>query len=509
MNRFVLHPVVAWFGAAMLLSTALAQPNFVAPQNADVLLVTHANLRTPDWVPGLPGAWETTLLGQKTTQGLTVAIVHVVDGQVQSQIKQHILDSLGTATYLYIIGDAKRPAPNNECGRSNSVPGTWLDANDQTASVPPVNFASGNIVPDWYDVETLDLLWGFYSDGRDWRASDHGYVNYDDNIRVGRLPASTLQQISDYLAKCNQYVNAEGSPAWAGRMLWANDNGNFGCNGTPGEWTPLWENAWSLDHVPPTIPVTIMHSTDYIGIEEESYEAAINTGYGIVTSFGPCGAAWQLTRFYYGNSSYQGFTNSGMYPLLIAASCDQGGFDQCSYPLAGDEPPCSTPIAEIPCVVEKLVLLPQAGIIGAIAATGATTGMADGMFVYKVFEQIYDRGVANFGDILRQAQIAARVWFDKEAFTYGRFVLLGDPTLTLLSVTPAQPQNVTIYLVGSDLVLRWADDFNPYYRIYSSANAQGPFTTLVGWTDQDTFIVTDWMSAQRRFYTVVGWDGNP
>jgi hypothetical protein len=434
MNRFQLHHTLIWFSSILLLSMAFAQPNFVAPGNAEVLLVTHSNLRTPNWVPGHPEAWETMLLEQKTLQGLDVAIVEVSDGQVQSQIKQSILGNLGTATFLYIIGDAKRPAPNNDCERNNGIPGTWLDANASEPSVPPANFAAGNIVPNWYDVETLDLLWGFYSDGRDWRATDHGYVDYNDNIRIGRLPASTQQEILDYLGKCGQYLSLSASPAWSTRMLWANDNGNFGCNGTPGEWTYRWENAWH-DHVPSTTPITVMHSTDYIGSAESSYRTAINNGYGVVTSFGPCGAANQLTRFYFGSSSYEGFANIGMYPLLIAASCDQGGFDQFTYPMSGDVPLCSVPITEIPCVVEKLLLLPQAGIIGAIAPTGATTGMADGLFVYHFFEGIYNRSITNFGHLLRHAQIASRPWFDKEAFTYGRFILLGDPTLSL----PYQP----------------------------------------------------------------------
>jgi len=71
-------------------------------------------------------------------------------------------------------------------------------------------------------------------------------------------------------------------------------------------------------------------------------------------------------------------------------------------------------------------------------------------------------------------------------------------------ITP--PIHVTAFSVSDEIELHWAEDGNPFYRIYSSLSADGSFTTLEGSTSSHEFTVP--MSGDTaKFFTVVGWDG--
>jgi len=73
---------------------------------------------------------------------------------------------------------------------------------------------------------------------------------------------------------------------------------------------------------------------------------------------------------------------------------------------------------------------------------------------------------------------------------------------------PVVPVNVTLYPLGSDLILRWAPDSNTAYRIYSGSTPDNPFEFLEGSTSSTQFLVPGGAGAVKRFYVVVGWDGN-
>ena len=72
------------------------------------------------------------------------------------------------------------------------------------------------------------------------------------------------------------------------------------------------------------------------------------------------------------------------------------------------------------------------------------------------------------------------------------------------------PTGLTCLRNGNNIVLRWADDSNPFYRIYSSTSPEGPFTTLEGSTTENIFTVPGGIGAEEmKFFVVVGWDGIP
>jgi hypothetical protein len=70
------------------------------------------------------------------------------------------------------------------------------------------------------------------------------------------------------------------------------------------------------------------------------------------------------------------------------------------------------------------------------------------------------------------------------------------------------PTGLTIYFSGTDLVLRWNDDVNPAYRIYSDTTPDGTFATLEGSTTATEFTIPGGAADLLKFYLIRGWDGN-
>ena len=83
-------------------------------------------------------------------------------------------------------------------------------------------------------------------------------------------------------------------------------------------------------------------------------------------------------------------------------------------------------------------------------------------------------------------------------------VLLYAPSVI---TQPVAPTALTLYYVGGNLVLRWATDSNTHYKIFSSSLPDDPLQTLEGTSTFHQFTIPG-VPAQKRFYTVVGWDGN-
>jgi hypothetical protein len=78
-------------------------------------------------------------------------------------------------------------------------------------------------------------------------------------------------------------------------------------------------------------------------------------------------------------------------------------------------------------------------------------------------------------------------------------VAVGEP------VTVTTPLDLTIAIEGNDIVLRWAADQNPMYRVFTSTDPDVPLQTIVGETDQNTYTIIDGvLNDDLRYYTVTG-----
>ena len=105
-------------------------------------------------------------------------------------------------------------------------------------------------------------------------------------------------------------------------------------------------------------------------------------------------------------------------------------------------------------------------------------------------------------------QIRFRFGSDQNTNSEGWYVDNVEVYAPLIVVEPTTPTGLTLYSVGTDLILRWAADSNTHYRIYSGSSPDNPAETLEGTSQTNMFIVPGGASATRRYYVVVGWDGN-
>ncbi len=177
----------------------------------------------------------------------------------------------------------------------------------------------------------------------------------------------------------------------------------------------------------------------------------------------------------YPDSAYDGgvleiSVNGGAFALLTPA----GGYPKTFRYRTSGGSPYTGPMAGVPCF---------AGSITTWTRVEASLAAYEGQSVQLRFRFGSDAGTVNEG------------WYVDNISLYAP-----------LGITP--PQALTVYRIADDIVLRWANDGNPFYKIYSSDSPDGPFDTLVGSTDQNVFVVPGGLSNLLKFYVVVGWDGN-
>jgi hypothetical protein len=92
-------------------------------------------------------------------------------------------------------------------------------------------------------------------------------------------------------------------------------------------------------------------------------------------------------------------------------------------------------------------------------------------------------------------------WYPESAGTENS--RLGDRMIRVSGFNLEAPV-ITIKSSGNDVILNWASTGAPYYKVYSSTNPNGPFSTFVGSTAGTSYthvgIVT---SVPNNFYIVV------
>lgn len=382
--------------------------NFVSVNQADVLVITHVQLRTPGWEPpGQSGMWETNLLAQKEQQGLDVALLEISDGTSccsgQQSIHQYLLNQQGSFRYVLIIGDARRPNPDD--------PNNFV--------YPSANFSNGNIVPIWRALVASATYWGpqYICE------SDSGYLQGVPGVTIGRIPAGTRQEILDYVLKGDHYL-ANSDPLWSRNILMTLDDLDDAWNFAPGSNVTLWANRSEAEFPTDWTIRRLLRST---GPTLESdrfqmFEDELNLhSPGIIHVMGTTGGPLLLVDWYGSTGQFQ-FTNQSHLPFMLAMTCDLGRFDQ--YNEGG---------AEMACTVEKLILCPTGGIIAAIAHTGPTLQLERGIYSKYVWRSIFTDGIKNFGEILTHSLTLADNRIPSENFLLRTITLLGDPTLSLPS----------------------------------------------------------------------------
>lgn len=81
---------------------------------------------------------------------------------------------------------------------------------------------------------------------------------------------------------------------------------------------------------------------------------------------------------------------------------------------------------------------------------------------------------------------------------------MDDITIRSFGTIAAAPDDLTIYAdaLNSNLIFQWTATGALEYRLYSSANPDGPFDTFVGSTGADT-ITIPYPADELRYYVIV------
>ncbi len=302
-------------------------------------------------------------------------------------------------------------------------------------------------------------------------ADSFDQLNIDDcslkpDVALGRIPASTIQEVEAYVAKVIEY-EGNASPAYENIVLW---------NG-PSDFR---SDHLELDRVIAEIFPDFTPRKHYRPAGFESWESDAQDHYKaswrqqLISDLNQ-GASFAI---YFGHGSrrsmgvlrardVEGLTNTGRYPVFVASACDTAKFvheHDIYVDVDGNYPPCwpSCPPAigdtwpgpnpepapiqpaplDVDSMAEALLLLPEAGAIGFLGARSGTN-TASHPFV-RLFLDAHN---SEQGDRLGNMWMAAVTQFVEQYLEtdhwFGRcnlmsrhihiFVLFGDPSLRIQS----------------------------------------------------------------------------
>ncbi|MBL7074009.1 T9SS type A sorting domain-containing protein [candidate division KSB1 bacterium] len=389
-------------------------PPILVPFNdADYLLIVHNSLYDYE-------GWVYTLALLKDSQGLSVGVKQIYDGETTTDIKGYITEAYYTSTtpsYVFLVGDAFSEG--------------MADSSREIADA-----SSGNMVPGYYEdipcffgtIEEVCRDDGYVCITTSWNEYGGEQVDYFPDLHVGRIPAETITEVNNFVNKLEEYENNTFYADWKNNALFITYD--YDKPGYPGSGAMIKRMTELMrdNFFPLNWDKITELGTDYPqgnagrADREAAFENAVNTGQMIINGFGT-GARWDnLVYFYYDSSNYNNLTNLGMYPFLVAASCDNGSFQKCD--------PDATPTQEAPVVVEKL-LLHQYGIIGAFAPTGGTGQGGNIILSFELYKCIFENNIIALGPAITMAKInfESVLWF--RVWQAKRYSLFGDPAMEL------------------------------------------------------------------------------
>ncbi len=387
--------------ASLLILTTIAgvtlgQPNFVDVSASDVLIVTHDSLLTPNWYPGMVGAWETSMLSSKDAQDLSVSLYSIGNLKASNEISTYIENNSGLNRFVLIVGDANRD-----------------EFQDENSPIAPLSDASlGNFVP--FCIEPVDpgvFYWDSY-------AVEHDlcYIEHDSRLSVGRIPADSRAELVRYFSKVESYVS-QNNPTWAQKELLTCDDVSWPWTGINGQSVRAF--ARNIEEDAPqdwTIESLFVSEIGDQSERDTAFQEAVNSDVGIVLAVGVASHLDNLNWFVQSTSPFD-FSNSEAFPLLLGFNCSIGAIQR---------PPFAN------CVVERLLFAEESGIIAAVAPSNWTLHRANIALANKAQDLLIKDNVRTFGALwksLVELQDSSGRWAEIPDCLFKNIVLLGDPSL--------------------------------------------------------------------------------
>jgi len=250
--------------------------------------------------------------------------------------------------------------------------------------------------------------------------SDSWFVDFDEDHRVdvaiGRIPASTEDEISGYLDRYFSYLENENSGLWQRKLLFCADDemktGQIeGINPTSGmnhsgrsddmmnsiEDYYLKQQVYGIDYEADESGYKPAARDDIIEIVNEGVNLWCYTGHSAIDMLGD--------EHYFTEEDIVELNNNGRLPFMFVAGCKTGDFG-----------------TEEVCLIEQLMFAGEGGIIGAYASAEYTNPTSNIQMGMTFLSALYNDN-SSWGNAMLDAQYNSPA----SIMNMVKYNILGDP----------------------------------------------------------------------------------
>jgi hypothetical protein len=256
----------------------------------------------------------------------------------------------------------------------------------------------------------------------------YGDVDWDGmpEVMVGRIPAGSVQQAEDAVAKIMAYESAP-IATWSIRAIMVTDNGNR----EPEGFEEIADDLVA-DYIPSSMDVYTIHLRDFCGAATTtnrltpcpSATLALtqtwNQGASLLTYVGHAAVhRWGHEKLLL-NTQMTQLTNTSGLPFLISLDCWDGNWAwPVGYPIAGATDARS--IGEWATTV-----LTDRGAIAAFGPSGLGLPDTEETMARAMYQAMFEEGVYGLGELTVVGREAI-----SDTYTARTYTLLGDPAMIL------------------------------------------------------------------------------
>ena len=368
------------------------------------LIIYHSNLY---------GTALNELIDLEESRGFNVVAYAIPDGINRDSVRLIIINEHNKKFlhYVLLIGAARKSTEGSEAVS---------------------NFASGNLIPTYYlgnfsrTKTAFDYIYSVINPAYsplDCRVSR-------PQVAVGRIPATTLADLGNYVEKLSLYYSDTSSASWKNDILIVSSD--FDRQGIGLEFPPPSEINTQLEAVANAIPASFEKSTIKYS-QYSTYDArqtavvsALNSGKALVYSMATGANPWNFSYMFVRGPGVQfdadsDLTANDRCSIIIGASCALGAADTVSQ-VGG---------VAYRQLAENFLFAPNKGAIAYIGASGGTVQTDDSKFLRNFNSRFAEYPKMALGDLFNYAKWTKNSFPTFDEKTLMMYTLYGDPSLVI------------------------------------------------------------------------------
>ncbi|MBX2841294.1 MAG: hypothetical protein KTR26_05955 [Flammeovirgaceae bacterium] len=291
---------------------------------------------------------------------------------------------------------------------------------------------------------------------------------FEPAIPTGRLSANTPQQVLDYLNKVKEHEAFEFDDLWKKNALFLSGGKTVQEHNLLKYHTLNFKSKVEGDFIGANgeiIQKETTGNTEFIDISDE-----INSGIGILTSFGHSSIVAADLEFGYVSDPIRGFENKGKYPFMFMMGCDIGNV-----------------FARTRSVGEDWVLTPNKGAIGFLAHSYLAFADTQAEYAKKFFDKAFTSQLyynKPIGLVLKEAikeYVDLRAHSERDWSNAQQFVFSGDPAIRLYPIDKPD------YHIANDKLFIQKFDETEELTVQTDSFKIGIVISNFGIVDKDSF----------------------